>query len=362
MDLSTWIYLLAGLALLVAGAEVLIRGTTHLAAIFGISPLVVGLTVVAWATSSPELAVSVQAGITGHAGVGLGNVVGSNIFNILFILGACAVVRPLAVSAQLIRQDVPVMIGVSVLLLLFSLDGGITKVDGTVLLALLVAYTVFAIRQARRESPAIQQEYAAVFSGERRAHAGRIALQLLLIAAGFAMLVWGSRLLLKGAIDVARTLGLSDIVIGLTVVSVGTSLPEVAASVVATARGQRDIAIGNLVGSNIYNILLIAGTAAFAAPGGLPVEPAAMKFDLPVMVAVALVCLPIFFTGHRISRWEGLLLLGYYVAYISYLVLEAQGSPLRRVFGSALLYCVVPLSLLGLITMVWRARKASSPS
>lgn len=256
-------------------------------------PRVIGLTVVAFGTSAPELAVTVQAGIADQADIAVGNIVRSNIFNVLFILGVSALIVPLVVSQQLARLDVPLMIGVSVLLLVMALDGRIGGFDGLLLIAGIVAYTVFALRQSRKESAAVQAEYAREYGAGKLSALKRLPIQIALIAAGLALLVLGAHWLVGGAVAIARLLGVSELIIGLTIVAADTSLPEVATSVVAALRGERDIAVGNVIGSGLFNILAIAGIAAVVTPGGLEVAPALIRFDIPVMIAVALACLPI---------------------------------------------------------------------
>ena len=347
-----------GRVLLVVGAELLVRGASRLAVRLGISPLVIGLTVVAYGTSTPELAVSVQAGLAGQADIAVGNVVGSNIFNVLFILGLSALVAPLVVSRQLVRLDVPLMIGVSVVLLVVALDGTINWFDGMLLTAGMVAYTVFAVRQSRKESAAVQREYAQEDGDAGRQGRRRLFAQIGLIVIGLALLVLGARWLVDGAVAIAKTFGVSELVIGLTIVAAGTSLPEVATSVVAALRGERDIAVGNVVGSNIYNILAIAGVAALVTPGGLDVAPAILRFDLPVMIAVALACLPIFATGHVIARWEGVLFLGYYTAYTLYLVLAATAHDALPAYSAAMIGFALPLTAVTLLVLLAREREA----
>jgi cation:H+ antiporter len=361
VPLDAIVPLLVGLALLTVGAEALVRGASRLARAVGISPLVVGLTVVAYGTSAPELAVSVQASVAGQGDIAVGNVVGSNIFNILLILGLSALVTPLVVAQQLVRREVPLMIGVSVVLLLMALDGGLGALEGGALAAGALGYTVLAIRESRRESRAVRDEYARELDPDgaaRRQGALHFALQVGLVLAGLVMLVIGARQLVDAAVTIARALGVSELVIGLTIIAAGTSLPEVATSVMAAVRGERDIAVGNVVGSNIFNILLILGVAAVAAPAGLAVAPAVVAFDLPVMVAVAVACLPIFLTGHRIARWEGALFLAYYLAYVAYVLLAATRHDALDAFGAAMLWFVLPLTAVTLAVLVLRERRA----
>jgi cation:H+ antiporter len=357
MDLMSIGLLIAGLVLLVVGGELLVRGASALAAVAGISPLVIGLTVVAFGTSSPELAVSVQAGMSGNSNIAVGNVVGSNIFNILIILGICAIILPLTVSIQLVRREVPVMIGVSLLLVLLALDGSIGTFDGLLLTAGIIGYVTWSVISSRRETAAARAEYAQEFD---EAHLmpkhgpAQIALNIVYVIGGLAILILGARWLVDGSITLARALGVSDILIGLTIVAAGTSMPEVATSVIATLRKERDIAIGNAVGSNIFNILGILGISSLVTPGGLIVAPQVIAFDLPIMVAVALACLPVFFTGMSIVRWEGLLFLGSYVAYTIFLILAATRNPALETFTNAMLL-VLPLIA---ATLIWTGIQA----
>ncbi|MBK7674416.1 MAG: calcium/sodium antiporter [Candidatus Accumulibacter sp.] len=352
-----------GLAALVAGAQVLVRGASKLALSLGISPLVVGLTVVAFGTSAPELAVSLRSSFAGQVDIALGNVVGSNIFNVLFILGVSALITPLVVAPQLIRQEVPIMVGASLLLLALALDGRIGRLDGALLFGLLLAYTVFLVRQSRRESRATQEGYGEELGAKVTSDWDRhCSVQLLLIVSGLALLVVGAGWLVDAAVSFARILGLSEMVIGLTIVAIGTSLPEVATSLVATLRGERDIAVGNVIGSNTFNLLGVLGLSGLLAPAGLPVSAAVIVFDLPVMIAVALACLPIFFSGHLIARWEGALFLAYYVAYAAYLLLAAQQHAATAVYGSVMLGFALPLTAVTLSVVAWREWRARQGS
>ncbi|MEW4568280.1 calcium/sodium antiporter [Tautonia sp. JC769] len=358
----TALWFVIGLIALVAGAEVFVRGASALAAALRISPLVIGLTVVAFGTSAPELAVSLQAGYAGQADLALGNVVGSNIFNILFILGLSALITPLVVAGQLIRLDVPLMIGASLLLLVLGWDGEIGRIDGLGLFAGILVYTAWLVRQSRKEDREVEHEFARAYgAGSEPSKAGRLVLQVVLMVAGLALLVIGSRWLVESSVTFARVLGVSELVIGLTIVAAGTSLPEVATSVIASLRGERDIAVGNVIGSCLFNILCVLGLSSAVAPAGVPVPPAAIGFDLPVMVAVAVACLPIFASGHRIARWEGALFLGYYVAYTAHLVFAATEpgwlTPFRLVMGGF----IIPLTIITLAVVAvreWRSRPA----
>lgn len=319
-----YILLIAGLIILVVGAEALVRGASKLASAFGISPLVIGLTVVAYGTSAPEMAVSTVSGLNGQANIALGNVVGSNIFNILFILGVSALVTPLVVVQKLVKIDVPLMIIASAAAYLFSMNGVISRTEGLILFSGIIAYTAFLIRQSRRESRTVQAEYAQEYGKKGSLSLKIILTDVVLILAGLGLLVLGSKWLVDGAVSVAQKLGVSDLIIGLTLVAAGTSLPELATSVVASIRGERDIAVGNVVGSNLFNILAVLGLSGIAAPNGIEVSPAALHCDLPVMIITAVVCLPVFFTGSRISRREGALFLAGYIAYTAYLILTVH--------------------------------------
>jgi cation:H+ antiporter len=341
--------ILIGLVTLLVGAEALVRGASKLAAAAGISSLVIGLTVVAFGTSSPELAVSMIASLHGQADIAIGNVVGSNIFNVLLILGASAIVVPLAVSSQLVRLDVPMMILASCLLPVVALDGRLSRFEGVAFLLMAAAYTLVLIRLGRREGHA---HVAPEAEGGQRPHRA-LGLQVLLVLGGLALLVLGSRWLVSGAVSVATALGVSELVVGLTIVAAGTSLPELATSVVAAFRGERDIAVGNVVGSNIFNILWILGATSVVAGDGLPVASAMLRFDIPVMMGVAIACLPIFFTGFRVGRWEGVLFVAYYAAYLADVILTATGHPGLGAFRVAMTVFVVPLTVLGLGLSAW---------
>ena len=359
----TILMLIAGLVLLIAGGELLVRGASKLAVSLGLSPLVVGLTVVAFGTSSPEFAVSIQAALSGQVDIALGNVVGSNIFNVLFILGLSALIAPLVVSAQVVRQEVPIMIGASLLLAAFAMDGSIVRWEAGVLFGLLLAYLTFLVIQSRRESQAIQAEYAGdPHLGAQRHWDDRLPIQLLLIVAGLVLLVFGSRWLVAAAVSIAQSFGVSELVIGLTIVAAGTSLPEVAASVMAAIRGQRDIAVGNVIGSNTFNIMGVLGLSGLIAPLPLVVPQSLLEFDLLVMLAVAFACLPVFFTGATIARWEGAVFLGYYCAYATFLVMTAQQHEARATFALAMQTVVLPLTILTLLVVslrAWRERRTA---
>lgn len=302
------IYISAGLVMLFLGGEGLIRGSASLSLRIGISPLVVGLTVVAFGTSSPELLVSLKAAIMGNSTIALGNVIGSNIANIALILGIAALIRPLEVHANVIRREIPIMIGSTVLLIIFLSNGILGFFEGLIFVILLVAYTVINIILSFKENKEIEVEFEEGLKSKLN-----IPVSILLIVFGLALLFFGADLFLKGAVALAKIFKVSDAVIGLSVVAVGTSLPELFTSIVAALKKQSDISIGNVVGSNIFNILSILGISAMI----VPIKSEEMSYlDFGVMLAAALILLPLSYTGFRISRWEGGLLIFGYVAYL----------------------------------------------
>ena len=351
------IQFVAGLTFLIIGAEILVRGASNIAALFKIPPLVVGLTVVAFGTSSPELAVSLQSAVAGKADISVGNVVGSNIFNVLFILGLSAIITPLFVSRQLIKLDVPIMIGGAALMLLMVLDGKFSQVDGAILFAIFLAYTVFMIRTALGEEKKIRAAQPEKAEELKNVRSSRWWLYVIFVIVGLGLLILGSNWLVDSAVTIAKMFGLSDLVIGATIVAAGTSLPEVATSIIASIRRQQDIAVGNVVGSNIFNILAVFGLTGLFTSGGINVSPAALGFDIPVMVAVMVACLPIFFTGNLISRWEGILFFGYYLAYTLYLILVSMQHSGTQLFATGMKYFIIPLTFITLFIIFWRAYK-----
>jgi cation:H+ antiporter len=298
----------------------------------------------------------VGAALDGNTDIALGNVVGSNIFNVLFILGVSALITPLVVNIQLVRQEVPIMIGASLLLLVLSLDGRLGTFDAALLFGLLLAYTIFLVRQSRRETQAARDEFAAeVKPAADGAWDARSPVQLALIVVGLGLLVLGSDWLVSSAVSIAKSLGVSDVVIGLTIVAAGTSMPEVATSVMAAIKGERDIAVGNVVGSNTFNILGCLGLSGLAAGAdGLAVPAAVLNFDVWVMLAVALACLPVFVTGREIARWEGGVFLLYYVAYVAYLILAAQQHDALGSFSGVMLGFVIPITVVTLVITLFR--------
>ena len=353
-----------GLAGLVLGASALVRGASRLALNLGLSPLVVGLTVVAFGTSAPELAVSAGAVASGQMGLAVGNVVGSNIFNVLFILGLAALITPLSVHLQVIRQEVPVMVGAALLVVALGWDGSYGTLDGALLVLLLVGYSAFLVVKSRTES-----SMAGASLGDASASGGHsgasgwdrhLPAQLGLIAAGLVLLVAGSQAMVTAAVHFARLLGVGEVVIGLTIIAAGTSLPEVAASIMASLKGERDMAVGNVIGSCVFNLLGVLGVAALTATltgqGALPLPPEVAAFDLWVMLAAFVACLPVLLTGREIVRWEGALFLACYAAYTTYLVLAAQRHAGTEAFADAMLWFVLPLCAVT-ATVLWTQRR-----
>ncbi len=348
----------AGLVVLTLGAETLVRGASRLAVAMGISPLIVGLTVVAFGTSAPEAVVSLQAAGAGRPDIALGNVIGSNIFNVLLILGMSALVAPIIGSDRLVRLDVPVVIGLSSLVTLLGANGQISQLEGVFLVAMLGVYLAVLIGMERRAPHPGPPEAARA----GRHGARPVVVDGLLIVGGLALLVVGSRFLIDGAVELARALGLSELVIGLTIVAGGTSMPELATSIIASVRRQQDIAVGNILGSNVFNLLMVLGGAAALVPGGIPIPPAALTFDMPVMIAVAVACLPVFFGSLRISRWEGAVFVLYYIAYVIFLVLDATSHEAAPVFSLIMLAYVVPLTVLTFSIVLVRHRGSDDGS
>ncbi|MBA4156664.1 MAG: calcium/sodium antiporter [Gemmatimonadetes bacterium] len=311
----------AGLAALYFGAEWLVGGASRLASSYGISPVVVGLTIVAFGTSAPELVVSGLASLRGSGDLAVGNVVGSNIANIALILGASALIRPIAVNRGLLVRDVPIMIGFAVLFLLMAWNLGISRLEGGALLALFAAYMFHVGRAARRESA----EASAMVAKEKEIMEGmpggkpKPRRDLLLTVAGTVTLVVGAQLLVGAATSIARAFGVSEIIIGMTLVAFGTSVPELAASVVASIRGEAEIVIGNIVGSNIFNVTLVLGTAALIRP--LPIDASIPRLEGPLMLALSVILLPFTFTKLCLNRWEGGVLLAGYGIFIGWIVM-----------------------------------------
>lgn len=360
MSPITFLTLVAGLVLLVIGAEFLVRGASQVAAILQIPPLIIGLTIVAYGTSAPEMSVSIMSSFSEQgADIAIGNVVGSNICNILLVLGLSSVVAPLIVTKQIIRSDVPIMIGVSLLLLMFIVDGQLSRVDSVILFIGGVVYTLSLIYQSSKqgaEQDEFTEEYG--FSGEVTPITW--LKNIVFIIGGSSLLILGSRWLVNSAVTIAEYFQVSKLLIGLTIIALGTSLPELATSVIASLRGERDIAVGNVLGSNIFNILAVLGIAGIVSPNGINVSPAVINFSAPVAIAVAFVCFPIFYSGKRIDRWEGSLFLFYYLAYNAYLILDALDHAFFPLYVKIMLIVVIPLTVIALITITIMEKRANA--
>ncbi len=343
-------WLVAGLVALLLGGDWLVRGASRLALLAGMSPLVIGLTVVAFGTSAPELAVSVAASVQGKTELALGNVVGSNLFNMFFILGLTALIVPLRVEKRLIRLDVPVMVLLSIMVPIVGWDGTIGRADGGLLIAMLLLYLGSLLRSSKRSPGSIEthpEELAPMLStGFVAGRWRKVLVSLVVVVAGLALLLVGSQAIVRGAVDLARLAGMSEMLIGLTIVAAGTSLPEVAASLVAASKGERDIAVGNVVGSNLFNVGMVLGSSAAVSSIGVPVPESAWERDLFAFVVSALVCLPIFATGRVVSRWEGALLLIGYGLFLTTQILAAVEHPQSDGFDGTMLRIAVPVILI----------------
>ena len=350
--------LLCALLLLVAGAELLVRAAVRLAAHLRVRPLIIGLSMVAFGSSAPQMAVSLQAALGQSTDIAVGSVIGSNIFNLLVTLGLSALIIPLRVARQLVRLDIPLLIGASLLVFALAWNEQLSALDGGVLLAALALYLGLLWRQsrptARPSRPTADAPRSPWLSS------------VLLMLAGLGLLVFAGHLLLDATVALASKLGLSERIIGLTVVAVSTSLPQLATSLIAALRGQRDIAVGNVIGGNLFNLLGVLGITALLAPVPLSVSPNALDFDLPVMLAVTLLCLPVFYSGYRITRAEGLLFLALYLAYGLHVVSFTTGMPLAGKLEQLMLLCVLPALLAFLLftsVRAWRRQhnKRESP-
>lgn len=365
MDWMIVVLLLGGFVALMFGAEILVRGASRLAAAVGISPLVIGLTVVAFGTSAPELAINLQSAFTGQADIALGNVLGSNIMNVLIILGLSALIIPLVVNQQLVRQDVPIMIIVTGLVWWMASDSLISRMDGFILFAGLVIYLVFSVVQSRKETSAeVREEYEHEYAEKEKPTPRSVAINLGQIAAGLVGLTFGADWLVDGAVRLAYLFNISEMIIGLTIVAIGTSLPELATSIVAAMRKERDIAVGNVVGSNIFNLMAVLGLTSLVAPNGIPIPGPALAFDIPIMMAVAVITLPIFFTGgHMIFRWEGGLFVILYAIYVGVMLSDASGATKFREEALLTIAGATVLILLGSVVheVMYRRKRKRVP-
>lgn len=306
--MTEYVLVVAGLAGLILGAELLVRGGSAIATRLGVSPLLVGLTVVSIGTSLPELAVGIDATLNDAGPLAVGNIAGTNIVNILLILGLSAALVPLALRPQTVRFDLPVMVISALLLLILCANGTLSRYDGLALVAIAVAYTVWSIRQelVTRDTLPLENHTAQ--------DAGSMWWRGAQLVAGIGVVVIGAEWLVDGSVQVATDLGVSEALIGLTIIAIGTSAPELATTVMSTIRGDRDLAIGNLIGSSVYNVTFILGATALVRP--LEVTDELIRIDIPLMAAVALLCIPVFITGRKVTRAEGV---GFVLVYCVYL-------------------------------------------
>jgi len=311
---SNVLLLLVGAGILLGGGEIVVRGAVGLARALGVSPMIVGLTVVAYGTSAPELVVSVMATLDGKPAICGGNIVGSNILNILLVLGATALVCPIKAMAAFVRREIPIMVGVSVLFFVCIFDGTLSRVEAGILLAALVGYTLMAVRIARREKAEVARQYE-----EQQTPTSKRSLLLngVFVVVGLALLTGGSKVFLTGAVEIAKHF-MSEAMIGLTLVAFGTSVPELVACLVAAYRKHPDICLGNIIGSSIYNLLAIGGIAGLLAP--LPFDAEMVGLHVPVMVGAAVLSWPLVAAGVRVGRRDGLVLLICYAAYMAWTV------------------------------------------
>lgn len=324
MNLHASIVFIAGLVIIILAAEFVLRGASRLAARLGIKPIIIGLTVVSVGTSVPELAVGITAVSEGSGSLAVGNIAGTNILNILFILGLSAAIRPLPLQLLSIRFDVPVMIVSAIALFLMALDGQLSRFEGILLTMAAVIYAIAIIRISKKESAKMREEYAEEYGSqvllkEKNSVLGWVG-NIILMIAGLVLSMVGADLLVAGAVSIAQAMGVSDAIIGLTIVAIGTSAPELATTIMATIKNDRDVAVGNLIGSSISNILFILGVTCIVAPNGVDVSEDILWLDLPMAAAVAIVCYPVFRSDRMVTRREGIIFVSAYLIYLTFLL------------------------------------------
>ncbi len=344
----TVLWFILGLAALIWGAEILVSSSSKLAASMGVSKLVIGLTVVAFGTSAPELAVGIEAGLNNQPDILLGNVIGSNLTNTLLILGLSALIIPLHVHRNLIQFDLPVMIGSTLLLIALSYNLVLTFWECLLLVIALFIYLIALVRFSGKTD----------FTKKEELLAGSPWMNSLLTIVGLAMLIAGAHWLVESATIFAEMAGVSELVIGLTVVAIGTSLPEIMTSILAAVRGEKDLAVGSIVGSNILNILSVIGISGLFI-SGIPVQQSLINVELMVLLGISVLCVPFFYSGSMISRTEGAILFTCYVLYMLYLYLDSVQSEMMSLFADAIFYGVVPAVVLYSMVVVfleWRGK------
>ncbi|MGA0163702.1 MAG: calcium/sodium antiporter [Bdellovibrionota bacterium] len=351
-----------GLVILSFGADWLVRASVKISGLLSIPTVIIGLTIVSFGTSAPELAVSAISALSNQSDLAIGNVLGSNIFNILVIIGLSAAIRPMQVHLNLIRIDTPILVALSFLLFLICWGLEISRFAGFILVGLLAAYILLQLFLVKREkkSAKIDEELQEIVK-ETQIKGDKTKAFLMysgLFLVGLGLLILGSRWFVSGSVDLARWLGWSELIIGLTLVAVGTSIPEIAASVAAALRGHHDIAIANAIGSNVFNILCVLGITSIIQP--LSVAPEALVFDFPVMISVALICWPIFLQGRKVERYEGFLLLLFYLGYMSLLYLRAIGTIELSTYTDTLLYWIIPLASILFVSLIFHLIRKKS--
>ncbi|MFH1356404.1 MAG: calcium/sodium antiporter [bacterium] len=332
------LYLIAGIGLLVFGSDVLVRGASNLAKIFKISPLTIGLTVVAFGTSAPEAAVSVFSALKSHPDIAVGNIVGSNIFNVFVVLGCSALITPLVVTKQVIKTETPLMLAASILLIVLSLDGSLNKIESTVFLLLIFIYTGWTIFKSRKE-----QIKNLALNNQSPKHNAIVYVCFIIV--GLIILVLGSKLVVYSASGIARYFGVNEMIIGITIVGAGTSLPELTTSIVAAVKKDTDIAIGNVIGSNIFNILFILGLSGIFSPINLPIDPSVLSFDFINIIATCLLCMTFFITGFKVDRWEGITFIALYVMYVLILIGTSKNSPVTASMKNIYIFILISVFL-----------------
>ncbi|MDR9419086.1 calcium/sodium antiporter [Gracilimonas sp.] len=345
----SFLLFIAGLLILIGGAELFLKSVDKFGVAWSVSPVVMGLTVVAFATGAPELAISLQAAVDGKPDLVVGNILGSNIANILLILGIAGLVSPLKITNRIIKIDVPMVIGASVLLFLLARDGLLSPLDGGIILVGLILYSLFMYFQIRKDRADNILQNGGGVELKEPVSTGFYVKYVLILLGGLIMIVAGSRFMVHAAVEIAGTLGISELIIGLTIVSIGTSLPEVATSVSAVRRGDSDTAVANVMGSNLYNILLTLSLTVLIAPGAIDVSAEAIKLDFPFMIIVAAGCLPLFWPGKVLGRPEAFGFLTYYGLYLGYLVLIGLQHPFKEQFEGIMVWVVIPITILLII-------------
>ena len=363
--MAAFLTFLAGLVGLLIGGHFVVDGASRIGARFGLSSMVIGLTIVAAGTSAPELAVVSQSIIADDTELAVGSIIGSNIANVLLVLGLAATFGAIQVTNRVVRVDIPIMIGASVALLLMALDGALTRVEGVTLFAGLLGFVGWTLRAA----PKAEAEVGDAGEGDDAGGAASDAdisperpmyVSIVALIGGIGALAVAARFVVSGAEEIAINLGVPELIVGLTIVALGTSAPEIVTTVIAALQGRRDLAVGNAVGSNIFNILLVLGATSALAPDGIAIGTDAIELDLPILVAAAVACLPMVFWDNRLDRWEGGVFVAYYGAYLVFLVLDATGHRAANPFAFVLVAFVMPLTVITVAAVILGQRRAAA--